>query len=631
VADTLSPERRSALMARVGPRNTKPEMIVRRLLHARGWRYRLHRKGLPGTPDLVFPSCRAAIFVHGCFWHGHTCRLGRLPRKRPEFWFAKIAENRDRDARKVAGLVEAGWRAMTVWQCSLLQPDAVIEDIEEFLRSDCKVASSRTTEGKDRTAEGKILYELAENEKSAAATEWVFELNPPMGGATGEAFTNTLASSGMRPAAVLAREAIQNSVDAHRKDQQKVTVDFITKLVVDAQKAAFVKTAGLDAIASRADKLGFKEPNCLGGLHDPNVPLNLLYVDDHYTTGLEGDPANPESKFSRFLLSLGDGGKEHEEHGTGGSYGFGKSVYSSNSAVLTIFAYSRTVDGEGKPMSLLFGCGYYRKHKHSDKYFTGRVWFGHEETTGHAQAQQKVVPLLGDEAISMAAALGFVPRAADDLGTSVLIVDAVIDPASILEGVEDWWWPRLISSLLDVKVVDADGKAQLPRPRKREHLRPFLEAFEIAIGKSPPNGKTEFRKPFNKSEGDNIGSLGFTVLERNDNDEFAVDDSRLDSVALIRSPLMVVAYQRHWMVGSPVMVGAFVAAEDIDDILRAAEPPAHDRWDRDARRLQDQSGRKRQIVDKVLNGIRRSLKQCQTIASQAWEFPRFGGRLRAYG
>jgi DNA mismatch endonuclease (patch repair protein) len=146
MVDTLSPERRSALMSRVGPRDTKPEMVVRRHLHARGWRYRLHRRTLPGTPDLVFPSRHAALFVNGCFWHGHGCRLGRLPKTRPEFWAAKIAGNRDRDARKTAQLVEGGWRVMIVWQCSLKNLADSLGEIEEFLRGSRPVAETRPME-----------------------------------------------------------------------------------------------------------------------------------------------------------------------------------------------------------------------------------------------------------------------------------------------------------------------------------------------------------------------------------------------------------------------------------------------------------------------------------------------------
>jgi hypothetical protein len=116
-------------------------------------------------------------------------------------------------------------------------------------------------------------------------------------------------------------------------------------------------------------------------------------------------------------------------------------------------------------------------------------------------------------------------------------------------------------------------------------------------------------------EGTAIGTSGFVVLDKDDKDNPFVPEERVDAVALIRSPLMVVAYHRQWTIGTPAMAGAFLGADEIDDILRAAEPPAHDRWDRDARRLQDQSGRKREIVNRVLNGIRRSLKQCQGSAS----------------
>lgn len=143
MADALSSERRSALMSRVGQKNTGPELAVRRMLYAAGWRYRLHRKGLPGTPDIVFVSRRAALFVHGCFWHGHSCRLGRLPKSRREFWEAKIAANRERDTKKVLQLVDQGWRVMTIWQCSLKDQQRMLRDVEGFLRGDRAIAETQ--------------------------------------------------------------------------------------------------------------------------------------------------------------------------------------------------------------------------------------------------------------------------------------------------------------------------------------------------------------------------------------------------------------------------------------------------------------------------------------------------------
>jgi DNA mismatch endonuclease (patch repair protein) len=104
-------------MASIRGKDTKPEMAVRRLLHAMGYRFRLHRRDLPGTPDVVLPRHGKAIFVHGCFWHGHGCGAGRLPKSRPEFWAPKIAANRERDARSLRALRSRGWSVAVVWAC----------------------------------------------------------------------------------------------------------------------------------------------------------------------------------------------------------------------------------------------------------------------------------------------------------------------------------------------------------------------------------------------------------------------------------------------------------------------------------------------------------------------------------
>ena len=117
--DIMSPEARSLLMSRVRGRNTKPELLIRKALHARGLRYRLHRRDLPGRPDLTFVSRRAVILVHGCFWHGHDCPLFKWPTGNEPFWREKIGRNRERDVRTLAALNDAGWRVMTVWECAL--------------------------------------------------------------------------------------------------------------------------------------------------------------------------------------------------------------------------------------------------------------------------------------------------------------------------------------------------------------------------------------------------------------------------------------------------------------------------------------------------------------------------------
>jgi DNA mismatch endonuclease (patch repair protein) len=120
-------------MRSVGTLDTGPELTVRRLLHRLGYRYTLHRRDLPGRPDIVFPGRRKAIFIHGCFWHGHDCGKGRLPKSRTEYWTAKIKANRDRDAKVVAHLKDACWQTLAVWQCELKNLDAVDRVLREFL------------------------------------------------------------------------------------------------------------------------------------------------------------------------------------------------------------------------------------------------------------------------------------------------------------------------------------------------------------------------------------------------------------------------------------------------------------------------------------------------------------------
>jgi DNA mismatch endonuclease (patch repair protein) len=134
MADKLTPARRSANMARIRAKDTKPEMLVRRLVHGLGYRYRLHRRGLPGTPDLVFTPRRKVIFVHGCFWHQHTCPAGRIPASRRDYWEVKLQRNVDRDAETQAALRADGWQVLTIWECETKDREALAERLKNFLQ-----------------------------------------------------------------------------------------------------------------------------------------------------------------------------------------------------------------------------------------------------------------------------------------------------------------------------------------------------------------------------------------------------------------------------------------------------------------------------------------------------------------
>ena len=134
VVDSLSPKERSERMARIRSKNTRPELLVRKLVFALGYRYRLHAKELPGCPDLVFRPRGKAIFVHGCFWHRHeNCAISRMPKSRLDFWEPKLEGNRQRDEKNRRALVREGWKVLTIWECELKNMTRLERRIRRFL------------------------------------------------------------------------------------------------------------------------------------------------------------------------------------------------------------------------------------------------------------------------------------------------------------------------------------------------------------------------------------------------------------------------------------------------------------------------------------------------------------------
>ena len=138
MTDIVDSKTRSRMMSGIKGKNTKPEIVIRQRLHARGYRFRLHRKDLPGSPDIVLPKHRAVVLINGCFWHGHQCRLFKWPKTRPEFWRKKIEGNIRRDQQNLSELKRMGWRACLLWECEIKGANeehlnTVIESISEWL------------------------------------------------------------------------------------------------------------------------------------------------------------------------------------------------------------------------------------------------------------------------------------------------------------------------------------------------------------------------------------------------------------------------------------------------------------------------------------------------------------------
>lgn len=151
MADMFDPRKRSEVMGRIRGKDTKPELLIRKGLHRMGYRYRLHVKNLPGKPDMVFKRYNAVVFVNGCFWHLHECNEFKWPKSRVEFWKQKLNRNRERDLQEISELLDAGWRVLVIWGCSLrgrfrIGLDAVLRQADEWLKSESRFA---VIEGRD--------------------------------------------------------------------------------------------------------------------------------------------------------------------------------------------------------------------------------------------------------------------------------------------------------------------------------------------------------------------------------------------------------------------------------------------------------------------------------------------------
>jgi len=149
VTDIVSPERRSAMMSRIGSKDTLPELRVRRIAHALGLRFRLYRRNLPGTPDLVFPKYRVALFVHGCFWHRHEgCPKAYMPKSRVDFWQEKFAANVERDTRAARKLQAMGWNPVVIWECETGDPAQLAEIVVARVKGPVGAGPDQETPGK---------------------------------------------------------------------------------------------------------------------------------------------------------------------------------------------------------------------------------------------------------------------------------------------------------------------------------------------------------------------------------------------------------------------------------------------------------------------------------------------------
>lgn len=434
---------------------------------------------------------------------------------------------------------------------------------------------------------------------------WLYEKFSPNGGSGARGLRRTLSGSGLKEAHRLGREIPQNTGDAERGGSP-VRLTFRLMRYNGARREALLKLLQTDSLTARG---------VLTALPDP---LPILFIEDSGTLGLGGveqaDEVTDLGRKNRYVglcMTFGDAAKDAAG---GGTFGFGKSVLWNVSRAQIVLFHSR-FDPEplaGEVSSRLVGCALFDSHGHGGKRFTGRAFLGKN------QGEEYTRPLTGDDADKLAAQIGFVPREnTADTGTSIAVVDSHFDTREhlekIREGIERYYWPRIIDNRLEVKFFDGTEELDPPRPRLRNDLRPYIEAYERAIaqldGRPPALTETTWHGEIARP-GVELGVLALSRVEpvatadAEEEDEEA--DQLHDTVALIRTPRMVVSYHPPYQRAiDQHFAGVFVARNSINAVLAKSEPPAHNLWDENADEMTAEGS---QTVRAVHDGIKKRVK-----------------------
>ena len=420
---------------------------------------------------------------------------------------------------------------------------------------------------------------------------WQFEKDHPRGGAASGAWSNQLTGAELSAETILAREAIQNSTDAELP-RRKVRVDFKRYRLNPADRDKLAETLHLSAgPLARLAHLGLPAGNFYDLVQQgSNQPTGALLIQDFNTCGLGGrlyEGHEEGDRFRRLVFVLGAEGRLDEPRG--GSFGFGKTAYSGASNVRTVIYYSRFAPAEETDgtSARLFVASFFRDHKADGGSYTGRAWFGAVGKDGDPW------PFTDEDAHTMAEALNIPVRSPDATGTSVLILGNDYDLNDIRKGVEDFWWPRILEDNLEVHLIDGDEEVKPPNVRKRTDLKPYVHAYEMAVGRAQPQGEkercTDMRTLSFQGRDVKLGKWAAVqveeILDQSD-DENDGEDTLVSAICLMRKPRMVVEYMS--TSHNAIPIGAvYVADEEIDPVLRLSEPPPHHKWDYKSIRLQE--------------------------------------------
>jgi len=491
--------------------------------------------------------------------------------------------------------------------------------------------------------------------------KWIWEEESPMFGGGGGALARLFrAEEFSKPgvldldppsneAALFARETIQNSWDAAREWRREcgkrgkpippfeMEFDFLD--IPNKDRIQFIDAMGLDEHSrlvmnekgrekARQQDFDLANDALLTNILANKHPLRLLRVVERAGLGMPGNFENNKSRMTRALLRLG---KANVEAGAGGAFGYGKAGLIQASAVRVIFAYSAFKEVADDPgiTRRLMGVTYWKDHTRGVNVLTGWARFGEPIRfklvhDGIEKIVTSAMPFTNEVADRHAASLGIDARSPKDVlqtGTTFLLVDPTITASDLRKAVERYWWPAMLDPLepLKVRIRDYDGADLSPTvPRGDEHMADFIRAYQIASNAPAPQNANEQRLDFGKSKAANgnhyeLGRLamvadpsGWSFPDKSSGGQ-SIDHRSM--IALIRGPKMVVDYRTFNRIGTPHIRGVFIADQEVDDLLRQTENPAHTKWDSTVKTPDNAAG---SIAKAVLDTIRSSLVEFQS-------------------
>lgn len=404
---------------------------------------------------------------------------------------------------------------------------------------------------------------------------WHFEKMARSGSITGQAVVDSLTGADLSVEEVFAREALQNSCDA-------TMPNLPTRVVI---REIPVTSEGKISIEFES-KLASHVANSINMRSQNEHTQKHVIIEDYNTCGLGGSlqEANEDDHFMRLVYHNATGlSKKGLSGDTGGSFGRGKAAYPYASDINTVFYYSVFKGEGGESCSRLIGVSYSKEYFIDNQQLTGRAFWG---VCDEQEKDFFIEPITGDIAHDYAERIGFTRRQDNDFGTSILILNCPVDLSALCKAIELWWWPRLTDELLHVEIYDINQSPYYLQYRSDVVLNKYVSMYEAQkINMHNANISLETIKINDM----NYGKLVYSIIELNHNqDTDYEDDIRLNAIALIRGPRMVVTYHvPRSMSNKKHGCGIFIADNDsqIDSFFKRSEPPAHDQWSHKSERL----------------------------------------------